>query len=555
MSRALAGVLVLTAAVAAHAGQAVVIQPNRHDVSPPLRSAPAPPQTSQPYQKPELQMPEGVNRLPQEWSGRVATSRSEHVLQTEHGRGTAVSIAVNAEGLGNGLAGYPASGPPPDTTGAAGADHYVQWVNLSFGVFDKTGTLLDQPGSDWRSGNALWSGFGGPCETTNNGDPVVLYDQLADRWVMSQLALPNWLLGPFYQCMAVSTTSDPLGTWVRAEYEWPSNRLNDYPKLGVWTDSYTITVNEFQGGSLAWRGAAVAAFDRAAFLAGGTPAMVYFDLGTAYGGLLPADLDGPTPPPDTTPPLFFGISDGFGADALQVWELDLDWSDPGSATVGGANNAPDTTVPVTSFSGLASAPQPGGANLDTLSDRLMFRAAYRNFGTHESVVLNHSVAVSGRNAVRWYELRDPAGTPVLWQEGTFAPDSEHRWMGSVAMDAEGNIALGYSVSSGATSPSIRVTGRLAGDPPGQMTLQETTVQAGTGYQTGSGRWGDYSTMSVDPVDDCVLWFTHEYAAGTSSTAWGSRVVALELPGCETVEPLFADGFESGDPTLWSAAVP
>ena len=406
----------------------------------------------------------------------------------------------------------------------------------------------------WRPGNAVFDGFGGPCETTNNGDPVVLYDQLADRWLMSQLALPNYLSGPFFQCVAVSTSSDPTGSWHRASYEWPLNRLNDYPKLAVWPDGYYLTVNEFDGGTLDWRGAAVAAFDRDAFLTGDAPAVVYFDLGPAYGGLLPVDLDGHALPPAGTPGMFVGVHNGYsGNDALQVWKLAVDWSDPGSATFGiDPGHAPNATVPVTSFGGRWSAPQPGGADLDVLSDRLMFRASYRVLADHDALLVNHSVNVVGRNGVRWYELRDPAGTPVLAQEGTFSPDAEDRWMGSIAMDGAGNIAVGYSVSSTATSPSIRFTGRLASDPPGQMTLGETSVQPGTGYQSGTGRWGDYSTMTVDPVDDCTFWYTHEYTTGTGSRVWGSRIVAFQLSGCEGPS-IFADDFESGDTSQWSGA--
>ena len=536
---------------------AVVIQPSRHDISPPLRLLPAPAEAAQPYQKPELELPRGVNQLPVEWDGAVAPAHSPHMLQTEPGTRLPDPPLVNVEGLGNGFPGYPNSGPPPDTTGAIGRDHFVQWVNLSWAVFDKaTGAVVEQTGNDWRPGNSIWSGFGGPCETTNNGDPVVLYDQLADRWVMSQLALTNFTVGPFYQCVAVSTTSDPFGPWNRAAYEWPDGKLNDYPKLAVWLGSYTITVNEFDDlVSQNFEGAGIAAFDREAFLAGGAPAMVYFDLGIAYGGLLPAELDGSTEPPADTPALFFGIHNGLGNDHLEIWKLAVDWSDPGAATLGGPGYAPDTTIPVESFGVFGTATQPSGASLDTLSDRLMFRAAYRNFGDHESVVLNHSVRASTRNAVRWYEVRDPAGTAVLWQQGTYAPDDDHRWMGSIAMDAAGNIALGYSVSSGTTSPAIRFTGRLAGDPLGEMTIAETSIQEGTGAQTLTGRWGDYSTMTVDPVDDCTFWYTHEYVSRTGVAAWASRIAAFRLPGCPPAEPIFADDFEAGDIAAWSSAAP
>lgn len=233
----------------------------------------------------------------------------------------------------------------------------------------------------------------------------------------------------------------------------------------------------------------------------------------------------------------------------------MDWSDVGSASFGDGAGGPNSTIPVESFGALNSAGQPSGAELDVLSDRLMFRAVYRNFGTHESVVLNHSVAVLGQNAVRWYEVRDPAGTPVLWQHGTYAPDGDHRWMGSIAMDGAGNIALGYSVSGESTPVSIRFAGRRAGDPLGEMTIAETSIQEGSGSQLGSNRFGDYSAMTVDPVDDCTFWYTHEYMGSTSWAAWATRIAAFRLPGCEAAGTVFIDDFELGDTSAWSAALP
>jgi hypothetical protein len=231
----------------------------------------------------------------------------------------------------------------------------------------------------------------------------------------------------------------------------------------------------------------VAAFDRQALLAGSVPQMLYYDLGPDYGGLLPVTLDGSTLPPSGTPAMFIAMEDSGSADSLKVWELDVDWSNPGAATFGGAGGGPNSSIPVASFSTLELAPQPAGAMLDVLSDRLMFRAAYRCFGDHDAVVLNHSIEVSGHVGVRWYEIRDPAGAPVLWQHGTYAPDSDYRWMGSIAMDAAGNIALGYSVSGSATYPAIRVTGRQTDDPLGEMTIAELSIQEGSGSQLSSNR--------------------------------------------------------------------
>jgi hypothetical protein len=373
---------------------------------------------------------------------------------------------------------------------------------------------------------------------------------------MSQLAVFHaFPAGPFYQCIAISATDDPLGSWHRYAYEWPGSKLNDYPKFGLWPDGYYMTVNEFldDGGQWQWEGAGVAVFERNKMLLGEPAQMLYWDLSSTYGVLLPLDLDGGTEPPPGSDAYLIGLHINLtGDDYLNLWHVSVDWADPGGSTLGGVGNAPDATIPVSPITPANQIDQPGATDLDVIGDRLMYRAPYRNFGGHESVVLNHTVGVPA--GIRWYEIRDPGGTPVLYQEGTYSPDAEHRWMGALAMDKIGNIALGYSLAGPTTAPSIRVAGRNAGDPLGQIALSEFHLKDGNGSQVSSPRWGDYSTMAVDPVDDCTLWYTQEYTDSTGMFIWQTRVAAFRFDSCRADE-IFADGFENGGTTRWTRTVP
>jgi len=452
---------------------------------------------------------------------------------------SAATLGANFEGVNN------VNGVlPPDTVGDIGPNHYVQMVNLSFAVYDRNGNKLYGP----TASNTLWQGFGGPCETTNDGDPVVLYDHIADRWIMSQIALPNAgivrIRGPFYQCIAVSQSGDPLGGWHRYEFLISNTKLNDYPKFGVWPDGYYMSINQFQCGTFGctWGGAGAVAFERGQMLTGQPARMVYFDLYNVdpdLGGMLPADLDGPLPPAGTPNP-FAQMDDnawGYSGDQLQIWNFHVDWNNPTSSTF-----SFDKALPVSAFDsdmcGYARncISQPGGTNLDSLSDRLMFRLQYRNFGSHQTLMVNHTVDANGadRAGIRWYELRNTGNGWSVYQQSTYSPDSANRWIGSIAMNGAGDIGLGYSVSSTTISPSIRFTGRLDGDPLNQMTQGEGTIINGTGYQThSSGRWGDYAMMAVDPTDDCTFWFTTEYYNSVSSAGWQTRVGSFKLANCGT----------------------
>ena len=424
------------------------------------------------------------------------------------------------EGLGNGRYGFIVEYSPPDTNGAVGATQYVQWVNTYFAIFDKSnGGLVGGP----AAGNVLWSGFGGGCEANNDGDPIVLYDKLANRWVMSQFSVSTT---PYLQCVAVSMGPDATGMWYRYAFQYSA--FDDYPKMGVWPDAYYETFNMFNGQSFI--GSEVCAYDRTHMLSGQPATQICFQQGSIVGGLLPADVDGTTAPPPGSPNYVLN----FGANSLNLYKFHTDFSNPANATFTGP-----TIIPVAAFTPLCNGgsgcvPQPGTTTkLDSLADRLMYRLAYRNFGSHQSLVVNQSVAVSGSSGVRWYEIQAPNGTPVVAQQGTYAPDSNYRWMGSIAMDKAEDIALGYSVSSSSLHPSIAIAGRLPTDPAGTLET-ETTVITGSGSQTYSlTRWGDYSSMTVDPVDDCTFWYTTEYLVTDGAWNWNTRIANFQFPECNT----------------------
>ena len=463
---------------------------------------------------------------------------------------TAPGSVLNFEGIGN-LNGV----LPPDTNGDIGLNYYVQWVNLKFSVYDRTGSPQLLGGA--VNGNQIWTDFGGACEATNDGDPIVLYDEAADRWLLSQFALPNFPSGPYYQCIAVSTTSDPTLPFHLYEYEFA--KLNDYPKFGVWPDGYYMAINQYRlrGPFFRWAGQGVAAFERDKMLTGdATAAMVYFDMAadSNLGGMLPADLDG-TQPPAGSGAYFAQIDDdawGYSPDQIQIWELDVDWLSPTSSTF--TKQAEVLTAAFDSnLCGYSRncIPQPGTApKLDALADRLMYRLQYRNLEGQETFVVSHSVDVNAndRAGVRWYEIRKVANAWTIHQQGTFAPaDGNHRWMGTAAMDQAGNIALGYNVSGSMTSPSIRFTTRCATDTLGQMG-GEVDLRIGGGQQThSSGRWGDYSMLAVDPADGSTFWFTGEYYDVASLAGWKTYM------GSFTVTCGPADMTPPTDPTSLTAS--
>lgn len=499
--------------------------------------------------------------LPKVLVGRQAGLPSDAALQAAPGALEALGNPIaNFDGLGT-----PDNGNtihPPDTNGDIGYDpstgkrYYFQWVNIVYKVWDVTNPLAPVVVISSTPGNALWAAGlpGSQCAADNDGDPIALFDEQAHRWMIGQFSLNN-LNGPFHQCMAVSQTADPTGAWNVYDFEYSTTLLNDYPHYGVWPDAtynaYYMTVHDFLSPSFNWAGQAVVAFERAKMLAGDpNPAMVRFSLfgvNPNFGGMLPADLDG-NAPGSGTPGFFFEVDDntaGMGADAMRVWEFKPDWATPANSTFG-LGLQPNYTLTVSSFNLLpcttggsrSCIPQSGtGVGLDAIGDRLMYRVAFRNFGGHQSAVLNHTVWADGadRAGVRWYEARRDPGTGAwsLYQEGTYAPaDGLYRWMGSVAQDVAGNIALGYSASSSSSVPSVRYVGREDADPLGTLPQTEVTMTAGIGSQTsGANRWGDYSMMGVDPQDGCTFWYTQEYHGPTASVDWRTRIGSFKFSGC------------------------
>ncbi len=423
---------------------------------------------------------------------------------------------------------------PPDTTGDVGPNHYVQWVNLRYSIYTLTRDASNQitnftivPGFP-KQGNVVWQGFGGRCQTDNDGDPIVQYDQLADRWILTQFAVSAQ---PFTQCVAVSTSSDPTGTYFRYAFSY-SRDFNDYPKMGVWPDAYYITYNMFRNGSR-FVGNRVCALERAQMLIGGPARQACVSTSTSHHSLEPADLEGTTLPPAGSPNLLLSMT----TSSIVFWRMAVNWG-TGTGTLTGPITVPGVAAFSRACGGGACVPQPGTTQrLDSLADRLMYRLSYRRFATHEALVINHSVTSGTGVGIRWYELRNTAGqsfataNPVVHQQGTFAPSNDFRWMGSAAMDKTGGIAVGYNISSSTIIPSIRYAYRGPADPLGTMG-NETNALVGLGIQTGSlSRWGDYSTIAVDPVDGCTMVFTTQFQPANGSFNWSTYIHSFKLSTC------------------------
>jgi hypothetical protein len=434
---------------------------------------------------------------------------------------------------------------PPDTVGDVGPHHYIQMVNDPGGsrvaIYAKTGVLIAGPfelASLWTSGGACGSGF---------GDPIVLYDSLADRWLLSEFASTGNHL-----CVYISRTPDPVaGGWFVYDFTVPE--FPDYPKYAVWPDAYYVSTNESSP--------AAYALDRTQML-NGLPAT--FQRFTApplaaflFNALTPSDLDGKTPPPLGSPNYFIRHRDDEAhnpgtndptRDFLEIWEFHVDFADPANSTFTGPTliTVAEFESELCGFEFVGCFPQPDtNVTLDPVREVVMWRLQYRNFGTHETLVGNFVVDVDGTDhgGIRWFELRKTNTGPwTLFQEGTQAPDEENRWMGSIAMDKAGNIALGYSVSSEHVFPSIRYAGRLASDPLGTLPQGEGIIIDGTLSQIGGAapfRWGDYSSMNVDPGDGCTFWYTQQYVAATCLICgpreiglWGTRIASFRFPSCK-----------------------
>lgn len=426
---------------------------------------------------------------------------------------------------------------PPDDNLAVGTKQIVQWVNTCYSVFDKaSGALIAGP----FPGNHFWSGFGGACQNDNSGDPIILYDKTANRWIAAQ----NTFTSPYMTCVAVSVTSDATGRYYR--YAFPQKAGNpDYPKWGIWRDGYYQSNNIF-GGKLGFATEACA-YDRNKMLAGNSTAkQICFLAPTSWDdSLLPADIDSSNDlPPSGEPEMYLGsIDNGSTSRVIYEYLFHANFTTPSLSTFKGFSGTMPIWVPAFELSchGLGDydcVPQKGTSyKLDSLGDRLMYRLAYRNFGSHQTWVAVHDVtAPSGHIAERWYEFRasESSTKPTVYQSGTYAGpagDTNNRWMGSIAMDKVGDIALGFSISGTGMYPSIHYTGRQPSTPLGMMGAEDVIFNGG-GSQTGTGnRWGDYTSMALDP-NGCTFWYTNEYYLSTSSFNWRTRISSIRFPNCQ-----------------------
>jgi hypothetical protein len=407
---------------------------------------------------------------------------------------------------------------PPDTNGEAGSTQYVQIVNTGYEVFDKaTGNSVLGPNSI----ESIWSGFGGVCQTSGFGDPVVVYDQLKRRWVITEFAGTSI---PTDYCIAVSTSDDATGTYNRYGFHIGSNFI-DYPKIAVWTDAYYVSFNVFNSSGTAFLGPQPVAFDRAKMLAGMPATFVAMPiLGSNRSPILPADLDGSLKPARGTPNTYVEWP---GSNVYNVYHFHVDFAIPTNSTF--TLFASPAAAPFTRLCAFNRncVPQKGTADkIDAIADRLMFRLAYRIFRDgHESVVGNYTVSSNGVAGVRWFEMRGVTAGPVtIFQESTYQPDTTWRFQGSIAMNRRGDIAVGFSASSAAIFPQIRYAGRLSTDPLNTLAQGEAHLFDGTGSQTDTvNRWGDYSDMTIDPIDDKTFWYTTEYYDSTTSFNWRTRI--------------------------------
>jgi Divergent InlB B-repeat domain len=557
--------------------QVVVVKATMHAFAPPLsQMKPVPPGTGanadagndddrMAVGPQHSGMVTGADTVVQTSNADIPTSEFSGLSAIEDATQSKISAnsGINILGIGNGFSGYTEQASVPDTNGAAGGTQFVQFVNDSFAVFNKTsGALLYGP----ASGNTLWRSLGGPCAAATNLDESAQFDKLAGVWVMLMPVFSS----PNYICVAVSNSADATnGSWNLYAFEEPVSAVcgcrmqPDYPKLGIWPSGYFITYN--QGWNNNFEGSAVCALNRNAMLSGNAATMQCVTTSPANGSLLPGDFDGTIAPPTGAPEYLMSFN---GNDqSLNLWQYSVNFQNPSQSSLTGPTNIPvaafteacgETAVEITYTTG-DCIPQKGTSqNLDSYGDRIMYRLAYRNFGSYAALVANHAVTIgsgSSQTGIRWYELENSGGGFSLYQQGTYAPDSNYRWMGSIAMDKAGDIAMGYSVSSSSMSPSIRYTGRLSTDTLGTMegetdVLSQAGVSAGS--QTNSFHWADYSSLAIDPTDDCTFWYTTEYQPLNGNNRWATRIASFSFPACTSSYNYTLSVSQVGNGTITSA---
>jgi hypothetical protein len=483
------------------------------------------------------------------------------------------AVNVNILGVGNGFPGYTVPDAPPDTNMAVGDTQILQWVNVSYTICSKTGSC-----GSAILGNTLWAaGIPGTlCANNNDGDILAQFDRKAHRWVLMQ----NVFVSPYAVCIAVSTTASATGTYYVYQFSVPGNGFPDYPKLGIWSsggasDGYFTSMNNFGPGGSGFRGPQPCGYDRTKLLAGDpTAEQICFQLTAGEDSLLPGDVDSPTSPPSAQTEFYIGSVGDVDNSHLSLYSMQINNWATGSAVMTGSPNTQLLTVATYSGScsgsfGGACVPQLGTTSrLDSLGDRLMYRFAYwRDPVGPSNPPPPHPIAqywfvngdvesngVGGQIGVRWYELRGAwhvitaatlAGSPPFQQQ-TYAGspgDSNYRWMGSLTRDNVGDILLGYSLSSTILHPAIGLAGREPSDAPSTLSTEALLCNLGpsicayvipnNGSQPDtSNRWGDYSAMRIDPVDNCTFWYTTEYYMVTLRFDWSTQIVSAKFPLCQ-----------------------
>jgi len=547
---ALGALLLLTRLLAAQENNTYVQHAVRFAVSPPLRELaklPQPPQFAFHEANP-------VRRIPKRPVGQVVDAVEQ---SSASGSGSNYTIGLDFLGVGNGFPGYSVPDAPPDPNIAVGDAQVVQWVNVSYAVFDKitgkalTGAIL---------GNTLWNSLGGMCAANNDGDPIAQWDVVSHHWLLSQ----NVFVGSYAVCVAVSTSNDATGTYYLYQFPVVNSGFPDYPKWGIWTNDYGQTWNNFGPGGTGFQGPVFCIYNRTKLLVGdGTAEQICHQYTTSEDSLLPADRDSTVPPPAGEDQFAIGSVDDVDNSHLSLYSAHInnpnDWSQGASFT--GDNNS--QLIAVATYTGIcggqfggACVPQEGTSYLlDSLGDRLMYRFAYWEDEPLANVLatppkpvpsqhwlVNHSVETSGGSgAVRWYEFTAPIkNVPVtalrVFQQGTYAPDYQWRWMGSIARDKDGDILVGYSESNYSSYPSIYVAGRQVNDPVGLGNLEpEVLVVAGNGSQVDTSSWGKYTAMRIDLNDGmngCTFWYTNEYyMTTTQSFDWSTQIASAKFANC------------------------
>jgi hypothetical protein len=441
---------------------------------------------------------------------------------------------------------------PPDTNAAVGDTQVVEWVNVCYAVFDKTtGALIAGP----ILGNDFWAGFGGGCEADNDGDIIIQWDKSNHRWLASQNDFGPTFLGPYQTCIAVSETADATGRYFR--YAFPQPGFPDYPKWGLTRSVYYQAQNDF-GNNDGFQGVNVCAYDATSMLKGKSKAQQVCILDNSNGTLfddsmLPADDDSTQSADDDSdskkagPEVLLGAIDNFFPGDTHVYKFvfTVDFKKPAKSTLAGVNGSMPISVPAfnLAFCGTfpnittycVPQPSPGSELVDTLGDRLMYRLAHFDDGTHQHFLVTHSVNDTTAVAARWYEFRAREGSTSLslHQSGQTPNDGHFRWMGSVAMDKMGDIALGYSRSSAAPGdyPSIYYAGQTARDPLGTTETEALILQGGGSQFSSFNRWGDYTSMALDGADSCTFWYANEYYPEDGSFAWATWLASLKFPHC------------------------